>query len=291
MTLPTVTARGIEFSYLERGPDDGPLALLLHGFPDSPTSYEPLMGALSDLGYRVVAPWMRGYAPTSLAPDSSYHVGSLGADANALHEALGGDGRAVLVGHDWGATAAYVALAVAPQRWRRGVAMAVPPLRAMVRAFSSVSQLQRSWYMWLLMTPLGEGAVSANDYALIDELWAQWSPGLDAADASAAIRAAKSALEDPSNLTAALSYYRSMFSAPPIDPDAAAAQALALEVPSVPVLYVHGANDGCIGIDEIGDPLASLAEGSRFVKVERAGHFVHLEQPDEVSQAVAAFLG
>lgn len=287
----SVTARGIEFSYLESGPGDGPLALVLHGFPDSPVSFTGLLSALGDAGYHAVAPWQRGYAPTSLAPDESYHVGSLAADANALHDALGGADDAVLLGHDWGASAVYPALAVGPHLWRRGVAMAVPPMGSMVRALSHASQLRRSWYMWLLTTPLAEGAVSADNFAFIDQIWAEWSPGLSAADGAPAIAAVKAAIASPAHLTAAVSYYRALFDVPPTDPTAAAAHASLLERPPVPVCYLHGEDDGCIGIEEIGDPLELLGEGSEYVRVPNAGHFLQLERPELVHASVLGFLG
>jgi pimeloyl-ACP methyl ester carboxylesterase len=285
-----VETRGITFHYLERGAPDAPLALVLHGFPESPVSFVVLLDALAEAGYHAVAPWLRGYAPTSLAPDASYHVGSLAADANALHGALGGDGRAVLVGHDWGASAVYPALSVAPERWRRGVAMAVPPFAAMVAAMATVDQLRRSWYMWLLATPVGEGALEANGLALIDALWSQWSPGLDAASAAQGIAAAKAALAAPAHLAAATGYYRALFADPPSDPDAAVAQAAALATPPVPVCYLHGVDDGCIGIEAIGDPLLHLCEGSRYHRVAAAGHFLHVERPALVAEHVGAFL-
>src|ERR1700692_408960 len=124
----TVRVNGIEFSYLESGPPEGPLALCLHGFPDTAHTWRHLMPALADAGYRAVAPWMRGYAPTEVPDDGIYQVGALAADASALHEALGGDGRSVLVGHDWGAFASYGAATLHPDRWRRVVTLAVPPL-------------------------------------------------------------------------------------------------------------------------------------------------------------------
>ena len=76
---------------LHWGPDDGPLAILLHGFPDSAGTWRHLGPALAARGYRVVAPYNRGYAPTDLAPDDAYQLGALVADVIAIHEALGGD--------------------------------------------------------------------------------------------------------------------------------------------------------------------------------------------------------
>src|SRR5690349_2263747 len=124
--MQTITANGVEFAYLEAGAGDGrPLALCLHGFPDSAHSFRHLLPALADAGYHAVAPWMRGYAPTEVPADGRYQGGAIAADAIALHEALGGDGDAVIIGHDWGAVATYGAAAFAPERWRKVVTMAV----------------------------------------------------------------------------------------------------------------------------------------------------------------------
>ena len=124
-----VRANGLEFGYLSDGPESGPLALCLHGFPDSAWTWDRLLPALADAGYHAVAPFLRGYAPTDIPSDGLYQSGAIASDANALHAALGGDGDAVLIGHDWGALASYGAARSAPQRWRRLVTAAVPPAK------------------------------------------------------------------------------------------------------------------------------------------------------------------
>jgi pimeloyl-ACP methyl ester carboxylesterase len=121
----TVRANGLQFGVLEAG--SGPLALCLHGFPDAAHTWRHLLPALAGAGFHAVAPFMRGYAPTAVPADGAYHLSALVADAVALHEVLGGDANAVLIGHDWGAEAAYGAAAFAPGRWRRLVTLAVPP--------------------------------------------------------------------------------------------------------------------------------------------------------------------
>ena len=85
----TVHANGVDFSYLSRG--EGPLALCMHGFPDSPWTYRHLLPLLAEAGYRAVAPFMRGFAPTAVPPDMRYDLRTIGDDFNALHAALGGD--------------------------------------------------------------------------------------------------------------------------------------------------------------------------------------------------------
>jgi pimeloyl-ACP methyl ester carboxylesterase len=282
-----VTVNGIDFGFLESGPPDGPLALCLHGFPDTAHTWRHLMPALADAGYHAVGPWMRGYAPTSIPADASYQVGALAEDASALHDALGGDERAVVVGHDWGAYAAYGAACLHPERWRRVVSMAVPPLAASAEAFFSYAQMKRSFYIFLFQTPLAETAVAADDCLFIDCLWADWSPGYDP---SWDVARVKEAIGEPANLTAAIGYYRALFDPTRHNPAYADAQAASSASPPQPTLYLHGADDGCMALSAVGDVGAVLAPQSKCVVVENAGHFVHLEQPDMVATQVLAFL-
>jgi len=280
-----VTANGAEFAFLECG--RGPLALCLHGFPDSAHTWRHLLADLADAGYRAVAPWMRGYAPTSVPPDGRYQTGALAADAIALHDALGGDGDAVIVGHDWGAMATYGAAAHAPDRWRRVVTAAVPPASSVAQGFLRYPQLQRSWYMFFFQHPLSDVVVGLDDLAFIDGLWADWSPGFDA---SAELPHVKDALRDPANLQAALGYYRATLGDGLKDP-ALEPEQIATTLPTPqPTLYLHGADDGCIGAEVADGALASLGPGSEVVIVEGAGHFLHLERPAEVNQRIVGFL-
>src|SRR5262249_17514087 len=136
-----VSANGVEFTMLEAG--SGPLALCLHGFPDSAYTWRHLLPALAEAGFHAVAPFMRGFSPTDVPADDCFSLGALIADANALHDALGGDEEAVLIGNDWGAEAAYGAAAFAPQRWRRLVTLAIPPLTMDAKLFADFDQLRR----------------------------------------------------------------------------------------------------------------------------------------------------
>jgi pimeloyl-ACP methyl ester carboxylesterase len=285
--LGTVSANGIEFTYSAEGSDDSPLALCLHGFPDTAHTWRHMLPALAAAGYRAVAPWMRGYAPTQVPADGQYETGALGADACALHEVLGGDGRAVLVGHDWGAMAAYSAASYEPERWRRVVTMAVPPLAAAASGFLSYRQLKRSFYIFVFQTPLAEAAVSLDDYSFIDQLWSDWSPGYDAEFDTSKV---KEAIAAPANLTAAIGYYRAMFDPTVHSPAYEKQQAAAAQPPPQPTLYVHGEADGALGLEIFGDVLPYLSSGSQQVTVSRSGHFVHLERPDTVNDHVLRFL-
>jgi pimeloyl-ACP methyl ester carboxylesterase len=289
----TVRANGLEFGLLEAG--SGPLALCLHGFPDSAHTWRHLLPALAGAGFHAVAPFMRGYAPTAVPADGAYQVGALAADAVALHEVLGGDGDAVLIGHDWGAEAAYGAAAHAPDRWRRLVTLAVPPAALDPVLFTDYEQLKRFFYLFLFRDPLGfAGALVASDQmSFLDKLWHDWSPGYQAGEDLARV---KECLREPANLAAAIGYYRAAGAAgtaggPPGTAAryAAEEQAAGRQAPQ-PTLYLHGAADGCIGVELARGAERLLAPSSRMVVVEDAGHFPHLEKPGEVNEHVLAWV-
>jgi pimeloyl-ACP methyl ester carboxylesterase len=282
-----VEAGGLAFGCLTAGPEDGPLALCLHGFPDTAHTYRHLLPELAAAGYRAVAPFSRGYAPTAVPADGRYQTGALARDAVALHEALGGDERAVVIGHDWGAQATYGAASTAPDRWRKVVAMAVPVGPALAGSFFTYDQIKRSFYMYFFQNPLADVLVAADDLAFVARLWADWSPGYDAADDLARVR---EALGTPENLAAALGYYRALFDPSRQAPELAAEQQAVGTVPPQPTLYLHGAQDGCMGADVSEAVRAALSPGSDVAVVEGAGHFLHLERPDEVKARILAFL-
>jgi pimeloyl-ACP methyl ester carboxylesterase len=283
-----VLANGIEFGILEMG--SGPLALCLHGFPDSAHTWRHLLPELAGMGFHAVAPFMRGYAPSALAADGCYQLGALVADAVALHGALDGDERAILIGHDWGAEAAYGAAAIAPDRWRRLVTIAVPPFALDQRIFSDYDQLKRLFYLFFMKTPAAAATIAANEMAFIDRLWQDWSPGFDTAED---VRNAKRCLREPGNLAAAIAYYQveqpGLNRGAAGDPYAAEHEAL-LETPGQPTLYLHGDRDGCIDVGLVGDAQRHLAPGSRMEIIEGSGHFPQLERPVAVKDLILAWV-
>jgi pimeloyl-ACP methyl ester carboxylesterase len=282
-----VEVTGARFAYLAAGRDDGPLVVCLHGFPDHAESFAPLLARLAGAGFRAVAPWMRGYAPSTLA--GPHHGEQLADDALAIARALAGGRRFALVGHDWGALAVWAACARAPADLACAITMAVPhPLATAAYLARRPSQLRRSWYIGFFQLPrLPEWALARRDFALVDRLWRDWSPGF-ALDAGARRRLHRCLA---ASLPAPLAYYRALprqllaLRRPPALAGAPADQRIA-----TPVLYLHGADDGCI------EPGAA-ARQARFMRgpfgeerVAHAGHFLHLEQPDAVGAHIIAWL-
>jgi pimeloyl-ACP methyl ester carboxylesterase len=284
----TITANGISFGYLAAGNPGDPLALCLHGFPDSAHTWRHLLPDLSAAGFYAVAPFQRGYAPTQIPADGLYQTAALSTDANALHDAFGADERAVIIGHDWGAPAAYGSAISSPERWSRLVAMSVPPGGALGASFMGYRQLRKSWYMFFFQHGLSDLVVGLDDLAFIDGLWAEWSPGFDA---TADLVHVKNALRDPANLAAALGYYRAALGDGRKDPALDAIQAAVGGTISQPALYLHGADDGCIGAEIApGSATALTHPHSRIEIVANAGHFLQLEQPSIVNQLIVEFL-
>jgi pimeloyl-ACP methyl ester carboxylesterase len=273
----TVRANGLRFSVLEAG--TGPLALCLHGFPDTAHTWRLLLPELARAGFRAVAPFTRGYAPTEIPGDAAYSVSDLAADANALHDVLGGDGDAVLIGHDWGAETAYAAAASAPDRWRRLVTLGVPPAGMDEVLLGDYEQLKQFFYLFLLQdeSGLAEDVAARDDMAFLDLLWRDWSPGFEAAGHLTRV---KESLREPEHLAAAVAYYRATLLGTETERAA----------PPQPTLYLHGARDGCIRADLVRDAANFLAAGSRTVIVPDSGHFLHLEKPAEVNAQILAWV-
>lgn len=269
-----------------------PLAVLLHGFPDTAHTWRHLGPALAAAGYRVAAPFTRGYAPSGIPADGSYHVPALMSDAIDLHASLGGDDRAVLVGHDWGAITANGLAASARSPYARVVAMAVPPIPTMNPTRADLPswlgilprQASKSWYVVFNQLPLLPEVAFDR---LVAHLWRRWSPGYDAA---ADLAHLADALPDRARRSAAVGYYRAQ---PRQWRIPARYRDLAKDwvgAPRVPLLYLQGADDGCLDPRWAGRAAARLPADAEVAVVDRAGHFLQLEQPDEVAERVLAFL-
>lgn len=287
MKIECVSANGTDFSYLECG--TGKLALLLHGFPDTPQTWRHLMPELASMGYRVVAPFMRGYAPSAVPADGCYQTAMLARDANALHEKLGGNSESIIIGHDWGAPSCYGAAIDAPTRWRKVVGLAVPPTAALGMAFvKNLEQIKKSWYMFFFQHGLADLVVGANNHAFIEMLWRDWSPGYDA---SFELESIRRSLAEPKNLQAALGYYRATLGDGYRDPQLGELQnQITSGVPTQPMLYLHGANDGCIGVDVVESAKKIAPANVKFEVVSASGHFLQLEQPKVVNELICDFL-
>lgn len=276
-----INANGIDFAYLEAG--EGPLVLCLHGFPDTAWGYAPILPLLAAGGFRAVAPFMRGYAPTSLAADGDYSIPALARDVVALIDHFGAE-RAYVVGHDWGAVAAYAAANLRPDRIERIVTAAVPHLRRFLLR-PTLAQLARSHYMFKFQLPRWpEKTLPANDFAWLENLIRSWSPSwkFSAED----LAPLKAGFSEPARLRAALAYYRAL-PRTLLDPEAWNTVMQPLQVPA---RVICGERDGCIGAEMFRDQAHLFSAGYELRTMAGAGHFMQWEQPQPFAQLVLEFL-
>jgi pimeloyl-ACP methyl ester carboxylesterase len=269
-------------AYHEQGDRAAPLAVLAHGFPDFPKTFFPVMNRLSAAGYRCVAPYLRGYSPSTL--EGPFHGGQLGDDLAELTEALSPGKRALLVGHDWGAVATYAAVERHAASFSSAVTLAVPHVAAFMRALrGNRAQQLRSAYMAFFMLPLvPERIVPRDDFAFIDALWRRWSPGYT--PDRGYMQELKSVLR--ASMPAPLAHYRALRTT--LIPAKSARPAGRIRVP---LLHLHGADDGCIAFESGAGQERLFEAAFRSERIEGVGHFLHLEDPDGIARRILEFAG
>jgi pimeloyl-ACP methyl ester carboxylesterase len=261
--------------------------VLLHGFPDTAHTWRHLGPQLAEAGYRVVAPFSRGYAPSGVPTDRSGHIAALMADAVGVHAAMSGGPDAVLVGHDWGAITANALAAHEDSPFGRVVAMSVPPFASLrsLRALRVLPrQLRNSWYIGFNQLP---ALPERHLERLVRQLWRDWSPGYDATED---LRHVAAALPDRAHRKAAIGYYRALARPWPPPRQYRRWKGAEMRLPVVPTLYLHGEDDGCLDPRLAGLVAPHLPAGSEVATIPGAGHFLQLERPDEVGRKVLGFL-
>lgn len=277
----------LAFTAWEMG--SGPMALCLHGFPDSPRTWRALLPALAEAGYRAVAVTARGYEPSSQPADADYSTAALAGDVAGWLDALGAD-RCHLIGHDWGASIAYAAAAAYPDRILTLTTLSVPHPPAFAQAVTKdFGQFLRSWYItYFQLKNRPEQVLPRHDFAFLDRLWRAWSPGW--AIPQDDLRAMKRLFAAPGVVSAALAYYRTAFDR--AHPRLAEARLLYGTPIRAPTLGLTGARDGCISaaVFKRCMPEAMFAGGVSVREIAAAGHFLQLEQPDAVNAAILGHL-
>jgi pimeloyl-ACP methyl ester carboxylesterase len=248
-----------------------------------------MLPCLANAGYRAVAVTLRGYESSSIDAASDYSLAALSDDIDGWLDLLRVE-QAALIGHDWGANVAYAAAARFPNRIRKLVTLAVPhPAAFGSNLLGDFDQMRRSWYIFLFqMRGVAELVASQEHAALLKRLWRDWSPGWEDQEELARL---PEIFSQPGVLEAALGYYRIAFEAG--HPRAAESQAI-LSLPiQAPTLGLCGSDDGCISAQlfENSMPPALFSGGVRTVRIERAGHFLHLEQAELVHGHILAHLG
>jgi pimeloyl-ACP methyl ester carboxylesterase len=276
-----VMAAGLRFHLAEHGPNEGPLVLLLHGFPEFWWSWRHQVVALGEAGFHAVAPDLRGYGASD-KPPRGYDPYTASNDIAGLVRALGHT-DAFLVGHDWGGALAWATATLRPQVVNRLAVLSVPhPLRLAEAIRHDRKQARMSSYMGFFQLPkLPERRLSGGD--LVSRLMRRWGgPAFPDADTE---RRCVQAMTIPATAHCALEYYRWAFRSR-VRPSGRRYLRLLAEGVHVPVLQLHGSADGCIRPESAHGSGAYAHAGYELQVLEGVGHFPHQEAPDVVSEAL-----
>jgi pimeloyl-ACP methyl ester carboxylesterase len=274
-----VTASGLRFHVAEHGPADGPLVLLLHGFPEFWWSWRHQLVALGEAGFHAVAPDLRGYGATD-KPPRGYDAYTLAGDVAALVRALGAH-DAWVVGHDWGGALAWATATLHPRVVNRLGVVAMPhPVRFAQALRTDLEQLRMSSYIGFFQTPkLPERRLIEGD--LVAELLARWG-GAGFPDAETESRC-REAMSIPAAAHCALEYYR--WSVRSLTrPSGRRYLRLLAEGVQAPVLQLHGALDGCIRPESAHGSGAFAHGGYALHLLDGLGHFPHEQAPELVTE-------
>ncbi len=280
-----VQVNGLNFAYLEKGA--GPVVVLLHGFPDHALTWSHQIEALSLQGYRVIAPFLPGYPPTEVPLGQCYDKATLVHEVAQFIQTICPEKPCDLVGQDWGAIIGYGLLAAYPALFRRAVLMAVPHPEKVSESILTAKHVHRSFHWWFFqLKDLPEQAILHEDMAFIDYLWDYWTA--EGFHDEAHIRSIKDMLAQPGVLTATLGYYRAMFDVEKFNPAHADLREKMTRQIRVPTLALCGAED--LRAELMLDQSKHFSAAYDFQLIDRAGHFLHREQPQAVNDHIVGWL-
>lgn len=285
----TIRTEVLDIAYEEGGPQTGSLVLLLHGWPDAPRGWRAVAQQLHAKGWRTIAPYLRGTGPTSFLSNETPRVGAgvaLAQDAIDLVNSLGID-RFAVVGHDWGARAAYTLAVLFPERITTVSALALAYQPQGLFKIPSFDQARRFWYQWFLCVEGGIGKVRDDQVGFARIQWETWSPTgwLDETE----FRKTAESFSNPDWVSITANAYRSRWlkgEAWDSRYDALQRKLLEVRALSTPTLMIQGEADFCDAPSESEGLEAYFTGRYQRVLLDGIGHFPHREAPDAVATAI-----
>ncbi|NRA63082.1 MAG: alpha/beta hydrolase [Pseudobacteriovorax sp.] len=258
------------------------LILCLHGFPDSPQSFESLATSFGKQGFRVICPYLKGYGPSAGHNDKDFYVDSVARDLKSLVTKLGFD-RVILVGHDWGSAVVSAYSIQYAETVEKMILIGFPPFNSLI---PSPIQFLKSWYFLFLSVPkLPVWSFGLKDGALFEIFLRLWSPKWDYQQV---FTDTKAALKPVAARKAALSYYRNLFL---IHKKRFHECYRLMRKPiTVPTLAVAGGKDRAVDIGHFFRLKKGIKAPYSFEHFEDQGHFPHLEDPERFRRLAVEFV-
>ncbi|KAI8671923.1 Alpha/beta hydrolase [Fusarium sp. Ph1] len=290
--LKTLATFHLNIAYEEKGNSHGLPVVLVHGWPDNPRCWDKIIPRLIELGYRTIAPYLRGCSPTTFRSAQTLRSGAIAAIGQDLADLIEGLNlkNVLVVGYDWGARAGYVVGALFPERVSGLLAISAgyatsKPIRELPYELASAY-----WYEWFVATRQGCKAMEEDRLRLFHYLWKTWSPGWEFTEAEFQAAALSWNNDDwaPISIHAYLQRWgettgaaehqeleEQLFQNPPVQ---------------VPTIMLQGENDS--------DNLPATSEGKEqlFLQsyarhiVPGVGHFIPREAPEQVLNAIQQLL-
>jgi pimeloyl-ACP methyl ester carboxylesterase len=281
----------VRLAFEDRGPKAGEPLILVHGWPDSPRTWDQVLPALHEAGYRTIAPYLRGYGLSTFRdPILGRKRKRTGQPVAFAHDVIQladriGSKRFHFAGHDWGARTGYALAALFPERLKSLVAISVPFHPGKMKP-PKYPQARAYWYQWLLCTKPGEALFREDPVAFGRAQWDSWSPQgwyteEDFAQAS-------QSWEGADFTDVVLHSYRSRWGHAALDPKYSAFQRRYEEtkVISVPSLLIHGREDRCTLLETTEGAEQNFTGSYQRNVIEHAGHFPQREAAGEVAQLI-----
>jgi pimeloyl-ACP methyl ester carboxylesterase len=285
----TITTPELEIAYLEGGPDDGPISILVHGFPYDVHSFDEVAAILNARGIRTIVPHVRGYGPTRFLDEATPRSGQQAAIGQDLLDLIDGLGieRAVVGGFDWGSRAASIAAAIRPERIAGLVIVGGYPIQDIAASGRPAAPHDEyaDWYQYYFLTARGRAGLTQNRDDLCRLLWQLWSP--EWPEAAAAFERSRASLANPDFVEVVLNSYRHRHAAVPGLPRYAATEAfLATQPPiSVPTIALDALADG-FGPDDSEPDRPRFTSEFEVRRVPGVGHNLPQEAPQAFADAV-----
>jgi len=290
-SLKRVQTTQLDLAYLDVGDPNGQPVVLLHGWPDDPTTWNAVTAELAKRGCRLVIPYLRGFGPTRFLASASSKSGqltALGQDAIELTERLGLT-RFVLIGHDWGARAAYILAALHPERVKGLLTLSVGYGTNDPRQKIAYAQARNYWYQWFFTTPRGKAAVESDRRELCKFLWRTWSPNWRFTDEE--FEETAISWENPDWAEVTLHSYRHRWGHAEGDERYRALEERMAQSPKilVPTILIQGTEDGA-NLPETSQGKDHFFTAGYRYRLVKAGHFIQREDPQSVIAAALELL-